>query len=300
MKIVCVSDIHSLWEKPVARLDDAKVTLLTKLRFILKWAKDNKAIIIVAGDFTNKPRSWYLLPELIVSLKEFSVPVYAVYGQHDTYLYNKTTRKSTNLGILELTGLVKILDDVPLIIGEDIRLYGTSHGQDIPKPDVCCMNILTIHAAIADQALWSGQNYMDALQFLKQNKEYEIIIAGDIHQKFLKEYDGRYILNSGPLIRKEASVYNFQHKPGFYVVDTASNKEPVFIEVPHEPAELVLTRSHIDYKEDTANLLTEFIESVQSIEIDEDVSITENIWRVVKKNNVKQSVCDVLAEIMSR
>lgn len=303
MKIIGISDLHLLWEKPVGRLDDAPVTQRNKFEFILRWAQDNCAVILVAGDFFNNPRSWYLLPEIMKILKAYGVEIYACFGQHDTYMYNITTRMTTNLGVLEKAELATILDSEPLYLARSnrqIALYGVSYGQEIPKPtNDKCTNILVIHAPIAEQAIYPGQNYMDAFQFLKEH-EFDYIVCGDIHQKFVKYYKGRYIVNSGPLLRKEASIYNFQHKPGFWVIDTDKIEEPEFIEIPHLDAELVLSRAHIDYKEEASNVLDEFIGAVGGIEIDEDISIVENIWRMVSKNKISQDVIDTLADVMSK
>lgn len=297
MNFIFVSDPHTLWNKPVARTDDAKTTLLNKWEFIFQYAQKNNAVIIVAGDFFNNNRSWYILPVIIDLIKKYGVQVYSVFGQHDTYLYSEKTRFATSLGILEKTGLVKILNEEPVVfMMEKIKIYGCSYGQSIPEPIKEIngfTNILVIHAPIAEKALFHDHQYLDAKKFLEENPGYDIIVAGDIHQKYRINSGNRVIINSGPLIRKEATEYNFLHKPGFYFL----GKELEFVEVPHPPAEQVLNRNHIEYREESEGILGDFINSIQSVEIEEEASVTENIQAFVKKNNIKQSVVNLISEV---
>ena len=308
MNFIALSDSHLLWHKPQARIDDIRLTQWQKWSFMLQYATDTGSSILEAGDFFNANRSWYLLPEIMDLLKKYGVPIYCVFGQHDTYLYNEKTRAATSLGILEKAGMVKILDDNPTFTSspDPVVIYGSSFGQSIhdPKSDPPeignFFKILVIHASIAEFAMYPNQKYMDALTFLKDNP-FGLIVAGDIHQKFIKSYDGRYIVNSGPLIRKEATAYNFNHHPGFFTFNTNTpDIAPQFIEVPHRPAEEVLTRSHIEYEKEADSILDSFISAVENPEIDDGVEIVENIWAFVKKNNIEQSVVDIIAETINK
>lgn len=285
MKLAEVSDAHMLLKNPIARIDDAIAAQMRKIRFILDWCRQNDASLIFAGDLSNKPRSWYLLPEMMDLFMEYdSIKKYAIFGQHDVYMYSEKAKVSTSLGILEKAGLISILSDYPLLVDEGVCLYGCSYGREIPEPNPSCMSILVIHAPIAAEALWPGQNYMDALQFLKKHDDFDYIICGDIHQKFLKKYKGHFIMNSGSLIRKEATLYNFTHKPGFFVIDTNSDDEPEFIEVPHDPAELVLSRTHIDYNAEADSMLDEFIGGIEGIDVDDGITIVDNLRKFIRDN----------------
>ena len=304
MKFLLLSDTHLLWHKPVGRIDDTKETQFGKWNFILDYASKNKYTILEAGDFFNANRSWYLLPEVMDMLKKYHIEIFCCYGQHDTYLYNEKTRAATSLGILEKAGLVHILDEKfyqRQEIEDKLRcnIYGCSYGQKVPKiKNKDCFNILIIHAPIAEKALYPNQNYLDATTFLKEN-EFDLIVAGDIHQKYAVRYENRWIVNSGPLIRKEASAYNFLHSPGFYIFDTKKIDPPEFIEVPHRSAEEVLSRNHIDAEKESDNLLNDFVSSILDINVEEGISFAENLWNFVKENKIERSVVDLLSEVIN-
>lgn len=310
MNLILLSDTHLLWDKPIARLDDLHQTQFIKLKFIFDYAEGTNSKIIIAGDVFNKPRSWNLLPEMTDFLKKYDIEIFSVYGQHDTYMYSIETRDKTNLGVLAKAGLVRILEGQSLSLNGGLTkeqktdFYGVSYGQDIPKiKNKDCFNILVIHAPIAAKALYPNQQYIDALTFLKENP-FDLIVAGDIHQKYMFEYEGRYICNSGPLLRKEASIYNFSHKPGFWFVnieDLANHKDvPVFVEIPHRPAEEILSRTHLDYEKESESVLNEFISSISNTKIEEGVSFVDNLWRFVKENNIEKPVVDLLSEVINK
>lgn len=304
MKIAFISDTHLLLNNPVARLDNASEAVFKKLEYVFKYCSINPITpLILAGDITDKPRSWHLLP-IISSLfeKYKKVKVYAIYGQHDLYMYSEETKHATILGELSASGLVEILDEDPIKDwppkSDPIHIYGCSINQEVPKvKNKKNINILVIHAPIAEKALWSTHKYIDAKKFLIENKDYDLIVCGDIHRKFLIKKDNRIILNTGPLIRKSAEEYNFTYKPCFAVYDTITKKVE-FIEVPHKPAEEVLTRDHIEAEEVKEELLAEFTDALNS-DIELDMEFTENLMTFIKENDIEIEVKDLLAKELS-
>lgn len=297
MNLILMSDTHLLWDKPAARTDDAHATQLQKFIFVLDYAKKNNSTIVIAGDMFDKPRSWHLLPIITSLLKDYNVPIFLCWGQHDVYMYSELSKDKTNLGVLAKARLVTTLNEQPLQISkEPVFFYGCSYGQDVPEiRDKNKFNILVIHAGITDKALWSGQDYLDATKFLQQH-DFDLIVCGDIHQKFCIGDKGGYICNSGPLLRKEASIYNFTHKPGFYTFNTESVSAPEFVEVPHRPAEEVLSRTHIEYAESAESALNEFVSSIEKSEV-EDEDFRVNLMSFMKSNQLSKGVIELLTEV---
>lgn len=299
--IVFINDLHLTTDSPIGRLDDIRATGLRKLKFVLDWAYEHRAFISIAGDMTDKPRSWGLVTEL---LREITIDddIYVVYGQHDTYMYSEESRDATILGILALEKKVKILSHIPEHPLPFIDLYGCHYGQVVPVPDYDAgerINILSIHAPIAEKALWITQDYMDAGKFLTDHSDYGIIHCGDIHQKFMVQKKDQYIINSGPMLRLEATPYNFKHKPGFWVWNIKGARMS-WVEIPHEDAEKVLTRDHIELTEMANEVLKEFIDSVKTDIGEGASSIISNLWSIIRENDIQQDVIDVIAETIGK
>jgi len=302
MKIVCLGDLHLLWDKPIARRDNAHQTQAGKVKFVMDWAVRHRAIVIQPGDFFDTARSWHLTSAYSRFFSEYYdlLTINAVFGQHDTYMYSDRTRSATGLGVLIANDLVKLLTEEPLVIGES-HIYGASFGQEIPMvKDKEKLNILAIHKMIVDQKLWPGQeDYIYAEDFLEKHRNYNLIICGDCHRKFYFERKGRIIVNSGPLFRKEADDYNMNKaRPGFYVYDT-SDQGLEWVEVPHEPADKVLSRAHLDRQEEANEAMEEFISSMSVNDGNfKNVDFVSNLVSFLERNEMEQDVKDILSELM--
>jgi len=290
-----MSDFHLLWTVPKSRLDNTPETGLLKFEYILNFAHKHNAAIVGAGDLSDKPRNWYLLARMMALLNMYKVPFYEVFGQHDTYMYSEITRQSTTLGVLELAGLVTILGEKPVKLSGGIDLYGVNWGQEIPKiEDSTKINILSIHAPIAEQALFPNHNYMDSTKFFNMHREFKIIICGDIHKKFNIGRNGHYILNTGCIIRKTADIYNFTYSPCFYYWDSQTMREEI---IPHDPAGQVLSREHIENEQETDRMLLQFINSVSEAEA-ESVDFKSNISKYLLDNAISDNIKNILFSIM--
>lgn len=305
MKIILISDLHLLWENPVARLDNLAEIQFLKLKYILDYAQKKNALILQAGDFFNRPRSWHLLPKVTQLLRDYQVPIFAVFGQHDTYLYSHETRGSTNLGELEAAGLVHILDYSQYIIEHDdlygmpIHLYGASHGTKVyPPNDRTAFNILVVHKSIGHRGTEHGAK-SSAAAFLKKHKQYDLILCGDIHQRFKVKIGDRYIINTGAILRRTARQYNFLHEPMFFVWEMGPERYHQgggkWVKIPCQPSEQVLSRDHIEEPTNDNENISEFVDGVEELR-SHGTNVTNILLTLMRENNTNKRVRKIITE----
>lgn len=308
MKFILLSDMHLVATNPVSRKDNLVETQMSKLEFVLKTARKEDAWIFQAGDFFNTPRSWTLLPDIIDLLKIYQIPTYCVYGQHDTYFYDETNRHRTNLGILEKSGLVKILDEQRTPFPPSLLVFGASFGQELTRIGKVeeIKNVGVCHAPIAEQALFPGHDFIDATKYLQKHKEYDLILCGDIHKAFKITIKGRTIVNTGPMVRKEASEYNMIHQPHFFIWDDSNNSFEKVI-IPHKPADEVLDRTHLDRQKDFEEKMDGFVsdmidEMAEEFEnnAEDSATFSENLHRFIRKNSVSSEVRKIISDKMEK
>lgn len=297
---VLLSDLQLLMDNPVARLDNLAETQYGKFKHVVEWAKEHGAPVIQAGDFFDTPRSWHLLQRYMRLLTDVGADVFAVYGQHDVYMRSEKSKPSTALGILAEAGLVTILGRAPRVVG-GVKLYGCHYGWKPDEQRKVQKSILAIHAPIVMHKLWAQQErYHYAPTFLRRYK-HQVIVCGDIHRAFEHSYKERHIVNTGCLVRDTADKYNFTHKPGFYVWDSATN-ELWFEEVPHKPAAKVLSREHLQEEERLHSVFDEFFAKMEESEQERGdapaVSFTDNLVDVAQEAGLGEDVCDLIAETM--
>lgn len=300
MKILMLSDLHLVNENPIARLDDLTETQWDKLDYIFSYAKNRKIdLILQAGDLTHTKRSWSLLQRLTEFLQRYKIPFYFVKGQHDSYFRDMENNKTTT-GILMEAGLIQKLDSRGTVINDEVGLFGASYGEEVRDDYLgdTVFNILVIHAPIAETKI-PHVEFTDAKRFLKKYVEYDLILCGDIHQKFLIKHQDRWICNTGSLLRTEATKEMFDHKPCFYVYDTLKNTVET-VSIPVSPAKKVLSRNHLDKQKQTQERFEDFINRVQSASGVNSADFTSNLNLIIEENKTSPEVVRLIHHYMTQ
>jgi len=307
--LICSSDWHLRTDNPVAR-SGYIAAQETKLYWMWDYADtlDGEVVILQAGDICDSSRSWALLPYVYDLLITSPVKIFTVFGQHDLHMYSDKLKYQTVLGILGMSGVVKVLDNKPLSVNpfteENVDLYGCSIGQNVPEViDKDALNVLVIHRMIVDKKLWSSQeNCIYAPDFLKTYKDFDLVVCGDAHRKYIfKDFESsRYILNTGVLVRGKAEEYMFAHKPGFYLYDTVKRKAN-WVEIPHDPAYEVLDKSHLFDGEKETEDFNKLVEGLKELwEQRKDASAVSPLVvlnRLLEEKKIKKPIKEILARI---
>lgn len=291
MKIIFLSDFHLVFSNPVCRVDNLTKTQFEKLKWVFeRWqyygGKEEECIICQAGDFFNAPRSYSLMFATLLLFSKYNPIFYSIRGQHDTLYRDRDVGSMTNFNTLVNAGFIRVLGADPAPIAPMVDLYGCQYGEEIPKvEDKSIQNILVIHKEISDTKL-PGVDYVDAKGFLKHHKDFQIILCGDIHRKFMiQDRKGRIICNTGPMLRTTADIYNISHTPCIFVYDTKTmriteEKYPRALD-----GELVISRSHLERNEtfslEDSEVLKEFIESMKNAST-KKIDVNENIYIILK------------------
>jgi len=305
MKFLLISDFHLMFDNPICRKDSAFKAGIDKLDYILNYAVENDCTILQAGDLFDVPRSWRLIAAVQDVLLKYRQKIYAVYGQHDNYMYSESSKPTTILGVLSKAGYIEVLSEKPIRFEKNIDVYGCSFGHNVPevlnKENV---NILVIHAPIVESKLWIGQeNYFLASNFLQENYDYDLILCGDIHRKFFvsNTSNDRFILNTGCLLRIDADEYNFTYEPSFAIFDTAAWKIR-WNKVPHKPSESVMSRKHILLKKENERMLDSFVKAIEEGRLKDSgaysLDFKSNLQKYFEENSIGEDIRQIIFRIM--
>jgi DNA repair exonuclease SbcCD nuclease subunit len=299
MKFLLISDIHATSKTPIGRTDNIFETFTNKFIFILQYAQKHNATILQSGDFFDKPRDWYVLFLMTSLLREYKVPIYSIWGQHDLYMRAEPQSTPTTMGILNKLGLIKILGSKPTAF-DNINIYGCSWRATIPKPMSNKINILVIHASITTKSLFPGHKFISTPYFISRNKGWNLILAGDIHIKTIHEGGKTIFVNTGPMLRLVSNKYNSSHQPCFIIYDTKSRKSKEII-IPHQESKIILTRKHISKRsKNTEPLPPATLEQFAKLlkQKHHPLSLKAILGRLMRKHNVSQEVKQFLFKIM--
>jgi DNA repair exonuclease SbcCD nuclease subunit len=300
MNFVLLSDFHLVSTNPSSRLDELTTTQFKKLLFVLSYARKYNCTILQSGDFFDAPRSWHLLPKVASYLYAFKdLPIYSIFGQHDTYLYSELTRNSTNLGILNKAGLIGILSRKPTTVS-NCNIYGCSFGTKvpIPVPTENKRNVLVVHDHISDKPLFDHHKFKKAKRYLLKHKWFDLILAGDIHRKFKIILNDRMIVNTGPILRTKNTEYNRIHKPGFYVWNSETTALK-WIQLPHDTTEEVFLNKTTNTSEFEQEKMMESIKAIKKADKYQAGSqLNQVLLSLFDEFNVEEEVRDELSELL--
>ena len=297
MNFLLLSDIHGTDKIPVSRTDNAFEAFNSKFQFALNYAKLNQCIILQAGDLSDSSRNWFMLDYYLEMLNKYQVIMCCVFGQHDMYYRSSPMETPSTMLTLIKSSYVIPLGAKPFRSG-NVNIYGANWGDDIPKAYKGEFNILVLHSPITLKREWSGQNFIHPKRFLRKHPEYRLVLVGDIHRKFIYSYKYKYVVNTGPMLRLEANEYNMKHKPCFFVYDEIM-AEIDEVEIPHESADKVLTREHIDKNKMNKEELKLFISNLQNLEPIKDKrrkQISKYIRENINNSRVKKLIRSIINE----
>jgi predicted phosphodiesterase len=299
MKFVLLSDIHGTSKNPIARKDFLQETFKSKLRFVFEHAQRIGAVILQAGDLSHKPRDWTVLDILIDTFNEFpNVAMYSVMGQHDSYMRSSLDDAPTSMSVLVKTKKLWFLSSEPIKFVDNVYVYGASWRQKWTAPKGK-KNIMVAHYPVAEKAVYPGHKFFLPEDVAVGWSDFNVILVGDVHRLFFKEVDNTYIVNTGPMLRREGDKYNFKHRPCFFVWDSETETMEK-VEIPHEPAEKVLTRTHLDNKKKNIKTIEDLEEVIHQIRESnlEGPKIKEILSRIMEEYGASRKVRRIIAEVM--
>jgi len=305
MKILEIGDLHLSLRKPTNRLDkDYLGTILNKLDQCYQIAySENCSAIVQVGDFFDTPIICDRLKTILIEkMKSWVIPVYAIYGQHDISGHNASTFQRSPLRLLEASGILSILDNSETICysqildksGDVVSMYGASFGQDIPVPQVSHeFNVLVIHAMIGNKPLFPGHELKHPKAFLKQHPEYDLVLVGDYHYAFEQEYQGRWMLNAGALIRKTISQRDQELIPSVKIFDTVK-KEVKTIPLKVDDVDSILNINTKKKETDSNEDLQEFIKSLREEGSGQKVNWQTLLLDVYRERKINKNVRQII------
>lgn len=297
--IIC-SDLHLTEQIPICRIDDYVSAQMNKLDEISAMQQRYNCPVLCAGDIFDhwKPSPWLIS----FALKYLPDELIAIPGQHDLPQHNLELIEKS--GFWALSNALKLewggTYHPYLLIHENFDIYTVPFGSMPPKPkkeynpNKEFKNILMLHQLTWQKEPWPGADPKgNALKLLKQNPDFDLIITGDNHQAFTEEYNGKLLVNPGSMLRKTANQIDF--KPRVYLWNAESNTVvPEYLPIDAD----VVTREHLEIKEERQGRMDAFINLIQSEEFEIGVSFEENVKQVLKSGKINQAVQNKVLEAL--
>lgn len=250
--IVFIGDPHAAAYPPGHRLDDYAKTIIAKLTFCMKVAREREGLPIILGDLFHVPRNNpnYLLVDLIDIFRQ--ARPWVLVGNHDKHEARLT--RDVSLSVLDAAGVIRLLSSPgPVaslsIQGSRVLIGASPDWTPIPKQ---------FEENGYDHVIWISHHdlafpgYESGRINLKEIPGVDLVVNGHIHTPKPVQHCGKTTwCNPGSIVRITRSIYTKQVKPTITVWSPAGGLESV--EVPHRDFDEVfppLTGDEIEARED--------------------------------------------------
>lgn len=284
--ILC-SDFHLREDTPTCWIGDFQEEQWASVGFVRVLQKTYDCPVLHGGDLFNywKPSPWLLS----MAIKLLPDQFYTVYGQHDLPQHNLDLQEKTGIFCLERAGKIKVLPNA-------------HYGQ---TPDEYCQysfhtehTILVWHHLTYITPPFPGASGGQAEGILRKYPQYDLIVTGDNHQSFWTKYKGRLLVNPGNLTRQKADQIDYRPRVYLWYADT-NTVEPVYIPI----KEGVITREHIEKKEERDQRIEAFISKLKMPEIymttkGWSVTFEQSLEAFFKRNKTKDSIKQIIYNVM--
>lgn len=209
-KFIPTSDWHIRANHPINRSIEFTEQQFTKIEHICKIAKENDAYILCGGDVFDKAIIPYRIIRRYMDLfNSYGVKLVTVYGQHDLRYHAYSTHENTPLSVF-IAGINGIHVDETPYENDIVCIQGASWERLYPTPKPDKINILLTHRLVTEgQGLWPGHDDFYKADEVIDESGYDIVVSGDNHQSFVMEKNGRFLFNSGSLMRLSIAQYDY-------------------------------------------------------------------------------------------
>jgi len=302
------SDWHIRGDRPLCRTDNYMEAQRKKIHFVLELShKYNYIPILIAGDVGHRPLWGDKLLNWFMDIGLNHPHIIAICGQHDLPNHRLDKWEEAGVGVLgkSLKNLTVMREGFCKwnLAGNEVfkntKLFSFPYGTKIDHdyindhPDFPQKRIALCHMMVIKSQkdkLWHDQVAHSAKWYLKKYPCYDLIVTGDNHQSFAVEYEGRWLVNAGSLMRMSAN--QIDHKPSVYLWYAEDNSiERVYLPIEED----VIDRSHIEEVDQRNERIDAFLNRLKDVgEI--GLSFENNMKEFLEVNKTRKRIVEKIWE----
>ncbi len=299
---VFFTDPHATNKWPSSRTDNFLSTILSKISWLVRLANSLDAYVLVGGDWVHRfnDRST-VINSMMNILRLSNKGVFGIVGNHDIYGHNYEVINDVITGALFASGLVTLLNEVPLLVKENgitVQLTGTNYKPDIDR-DKSSYTIKK-HPE-ADQAIHLTHSFLLANPWpnIAADKftviddvqtEADVICIGHDHRGFgIQQRNATVFTNPGSLGRISSDLVELKRMPKASLIRVFKDHcEVTLIEVPASLGNKVLDRKVLEEETERRKNLRDF---KANLDLDfGDMSVVSNIDEIFNVQVLLQKI----------
>ena len=308
MKLLFFTDTHIRGTNPKNRKDVFIDTIENKLIEIRDMIDEHGVdFIIHGGDLFDRPDvSISIVSRFARILDKIKIPFYLISGNHDIYGHNPDTINRTMLGLLNVLGLINIINTNEKVFLEKgnikVQLTGQPYVYDIDSPsnlnyympqdvdETANFSIHMVHGMLLDRPFIKGVPYT-LIDSIKDTLA-DITLSGHYHAGFkTRQINGKYFINPGSMVRITNSLNEMERKPHVVLIEFTDSIS--IREIPLKtalPGTEVLDRKEIEKSLFKGERMLEFKQTIDAALDFEKMDINEVLIEVSSASGVEEEV----------
>jgi len=287
MKLVCTADWHLRKSVPICRKEtesewfDFQFSIIEN---ILDITKKQNANLVIAGDIFDRAVPGQKIINTLLKLfhKYNSIEKFIIAGNHDLPYHNFQLINESGYGTI-IQG--KTISHNDLITEHHFNTEIKEHASIVLCHHLCFENEKSIPPHI---------NAITAKDLIKMYLKANIIICGDNHHGFIKNFKDKIIIVPGSITIQ--SVTEFNITPSVYLLEIENKKcidhKQIKLKNPIE----MLTDTHIKKQQQRNEHIDNFINLLKN-KRKMSLSFIDNINAILNNKNIEQSVKDIIIEL---
>lgn len=286
-------------DRPLSfRRDDFGNTILNKFQEIINVANSHMIDIYCGGDFLDRPYITYpFLNRMFMMFRGLNTNFYLVLGNHDIVGRNLESYERSALGILENTGVIKILKDPIVKEGFKIQSIPFNEDHQIGLYDNSERTIIISHNMIVPDPVPFEHTHPIEITPRIQDKG-SLVLSGHSHVPFdLTLPDGLRFINPGSLGRVSREPKEAERTPKFLFITLRDGSYRVeYIPVSCAPHFSTTFKAREEDKPFSILDLSDLKNIIHSTKA-QAFSISEYVKKVASDRNINK---DILEESLKR
>ena len=284
MKCVVSGDNHVRYDPPICRMENQEEWLQFQkdvLTEIVQFTNDNDAHLFLTGDLNDVPRVGAEIVNMVVGvLSKVKKPSWLISGNHEKLYHRESNVDSSSIGVFKQYQVGNIN-----YLVSDEHVYGNRFEHSATVGDITLVHTLTF---IDEDHIPFGIDCCTADSLLdKYPSKY--IFTGDMHEPFVYEKDGRFVINPGKMIAQTVKEYDIT--PCIYMIDTDTN-EITKHELPNPP----ISRKHLDVAIERNARIEEALKSIKDGE-KVDLDFKKNLDKAMLDSSIEKGTIQIIDEI---
>lgn len=318
IKVLFFTDTHYTAKSPKNRKDNLFETALQKTEEIIELANSmNVDFCLHGGDFFDTPYVSDMVAGRVAKiLRNLKCKLYGIAGGHDLFGNNIEKVNNTKLGLLEDTGIIRLLihptkDMIIFNKGNySLQLTGTSSHFGIDVENIKEDYVITqknamyalhvVHGMLMPKPFIPGANVVT----IDQIKETlaDITIAGHYHLGFKAVNVGNKIfINPGGIVRKNNDEKEIERTPGVLLLEFGEVISYDFIPLKcSKDGEEVLDRTEILKRNAQEIKISNFLSEIRRTSEVKSISIHSIIESISKNRDLPEEVVKVAVDRISK